>query len=165
MRQEKIKYFSEYYITNTGDVYSRKATYNPNGRIKKLKPCVVSSGYLGIDLSVNNKKQLVATSGNTRRYKMNKITLQDIIDKKLNACTPSPDELLGDAYLEIATANFLDKESCVKAYIAAQVAIQASKACGITAPSVEISAKKLKAEADLGDDQNIADFYMANLDN
>lgn len=96
---------------------------------------------------------------------MNKITLQDIIDKKLNVCTPSPDELLGEAYLEIATANLLDKESCVKAYIAAQVAIQASKACGITAPSVETNAKKLKAEADLGDDQNIADFYMANLDN
>lgn len=57
LETRKIKHFSEYYITNTGDVYSRKVTYNPNGRIKKLKPCVVSSGYLGIDLSVNNKKQ------------------------------------------------------------------------------------------------------------
>ena len=57
LEARKIKHFSEYYITNTGDVYSRKATHNPNGRIKKLKPCVVSSGYLGIDLSVNNKKQ------------------------------------------------------------------------------------------------------------
>lgn len=95
---------------------------------------------------------------------MNQITLQDIINKKLNMCTPSPDELLGNAYLEIATANLLDKESCVKAYIAAQVAIQASKACGITAPSVEVNADKLKVEANLGDDQNIADFYMKHLD-
>lgn len=95
---------------------------------------------------------------------MNKITLQDIINKKLNMFMPSLDELLGNAYLELATANLLDKESCVKAYIAAQVAIQASKACGITAPSVETNAEKLKAEANLGDDQNIADFYMENLD-
>lgn len=95
---------------------------------------------------------------------MNKITLQDIINKKLNMFMSSPDELLGNAYLEIATANLLDKESCVKAYIAAQVAIQASKACGIMAPSVETNAAKLKTEANLGDDQNIADFYMENLD-
>ena len=56
-KAKKIKDFPEYYITDTGNVYSRKAYHNPNGRIKKLKPCVVSSGYLGIDLSVNNKKQ------------------------------------------------------------------------------------------------------------
>ena len=95
---------------------------------------------------------------------MNKITLQDIINKKLNMFMPSLDELLGNAYLEIATVNLLDKESCVKAYIAAQVAIQASKACDITTPNLETNAKKLKAEANLGDDQNIADFYMENLD-
>lgn len=34
----KIKDFPEYYVTDAGDVYSRKIHHNPNGRIKKLTP-------------------------------------------------------------------------------------------------------------------------------
>ena len=49
-----IKGFPNYYITDTGDVYSRD--YNHTGRIKKLKTCKHNCGYIQIILSLNNKK-------------------------------------------------------------------------------------------------------------
>ena len=50
----KIKDFPEYYITDTGQVYCRKATRNRTGRIKKLQPQLTKKGYLKIGLSKNN---------------------------------------------------------------------------------------------------------------
>lgn len=44
-----IKDFLEYYITDTGDVYSRN--YNRTGRIKKLTPQKNTKGYMCIHLS------------------------------------------------------------------------------------------------------------------
>ena len=38
VRALRIKDFPEYYVTDSGDVYSRKLCYNPKGRIKKLTP-------------------------------------------------------------------------------------------------------------------------------
>lgn len=46
----RIKDFPDYYITDTGDVYSRKIKYNPTGRIRKLKPWVNKFGYKMVDL-------------------------------------------------------------------------------------------------------------------
>lgn len=51
----RIKDFPDYYITETGDVYSRKLYHNSQGRIKKLKLAHVTHGYLGIVLHQNNK--------------------------------------------------------------------------------------------------------------
>ena len=50
----KIIGFTNYYITDTGDVYSSK--YNNTKKIKKLTPWVTNSGYLMVDLNKNNKK-------------------------------------------------------------------------------------------------------------
>ena len=43
-----IKDFPNYYVTDTGDVYSRN--YNRSGRIKKLKPVYDRRGYLRVTL-------------------------------------------------------------------------------------------------------------------
>lgn len=56
MKALQIKDFPDYYITDTGDVYSRQTHYNPNGRIKKLKPWVNKYGYKFVDLVKNGKK-------------------------------------------------------------------------------------------------------------
>lgn len=40
-----IKNFPGYYVTDSGDVYSRRAYNNPNGRIKRLKPLKAKDGY------------------------------------------------------------------------------------------------------------------------
>ena len=54
----KIKDFPDYYITDTGDVYSRQTHKNPNGRIRKMQPAVGKCGYLRICLRQNKKKIL-----------------------------------------------------------------------------------------------------------
>ena len=51
----QIKNFPDYYITDTGDVYSRN--YNHTGRIKKLKPSKTKISYLRIALCKDNKKK------------------------------------------------------------------------------------------------------------
>lgn len=53
MKAFQIKDFPGYYITDTGDVYSRN--YSHTGRIRKLKPCKHSCGYKQIVLSTNGK--------------------------------------------------------------------------------------------------------------
>jgi hypothetical protein len=54
MKALKIKDFPNYYITDTGEVYSRKIYNNPNGRIRKLKPNIIH-GYEVICLRKNKK--------------------------------------------------------------------------------------------------------------
>lgn len=58
MKAFPIKDFSDYYITNTGCVYSRHSTKykNPQGRIKKLHPCLQRDGYLLVLLYKNNTR-------------------------------------------------------------------------------------------------------------
>lgn len=96
---------------------------------------------------------------------MDKITLQDIITKKLNTCSVSPDELITDAYLAQAETekDLFDISKLVEAYIAGKVAIEANKACGISIPNLEMSVLSLRKNLHL-DDQEIADFYMELLD-
>lgn len=53
-RAIQIKKFSNYYITDTGYIYSRN--YLGTGRIRKLKPELLHNGYLGIVLSKNGTK-------------------------------------------------------------------------------------------------------------
>lgn len=49
-----IKDFPGYYITDTGDVYSRKTpNNNPECRIKKLKLGTIGRGYLKVDIFKN----------------------------------------------------------------------------------------------------------------
>lgn len=50
----RIKDFPDYYITDTGDVYSRKEYHNPQGRIRKLKQCYYRGGYLQVNLCERN---------------------------------------------------------------------------------------------------------------
>lgn len=45
-----IHNFPGYYITDSGDVYSRKTYNNRNGRISKLKPIKTKNGYLRVCL-------------------------------------------------------------------------------------------------------------------
>lgn len=47
----KIKYQPNYYITDTGDAYSRNPYNNPTGRIKKLKLRHDTNGYVSVTLS------------------------------------------------------------------------------------------------------------------
>lgn len=49
MKALRIKDFPDYYITDTGDVYSWNLSKNPNGRIKRLKPLHSKDGYYRID--------------------------------------------------------------------------------------------------------------------
>lgn len=53
----QIKDFPDYYITDTGDVYSRKVAYkhNPDGRIRKMSSSKDGCGYLFLYLSDNGK--------------------------------------------------------------------------------------------------------------
>lgn len=53
----RIKDFPDYYITDTGEVYSRKYHFsqNPNNRFKKLKPRIENTGYFKISLHKDNK--------------------------------------------------------------------------------------------------------------
>lgn len=97
---------------------------------------------------------------------MKGITLQDIINKKINTCTMSPDELITEAYLAQAETekDLFNTKNLVIAYIAAQVAIEANKICGISIPNLEMSALSLR-NALPADDQEIADFYIEYLDN
>lgn len=52
VKAQKILSAPEYYITDSGEVYSRKNEKNPFGRIKKMKSRVHSSGYLQICFGV-----------------------------------------------------------------------------------------------------------------
>ena len=53
----RIKDFPDYYITDTGDVYSRRYNpiTNPTNRIRKLTSNLTPSGYLRIQLWANGK--------------------------------------------------------------------------------------------------------------
>lgn len=53
-----IKDFPGYYVTDSGDVYSRKTYNNQNGRIRKLKPSITQNGYLRICLQNKGIKKL-----------------------------------------------------------------------------------------------------------
>ena len=53
MKSKRIKDFEKYYITQSGDVYSRN--YKQTGRIVKLVPVKTSNSYLQVML-YNNKK-------------------------------------------------------------------------------------------------------------
>ena len=53
MKAFQIKDFPDYYITDTGDVYSRN--YKQTGRIRKLKPGKNWKGYLFVCLKHNQK--------------------------------------------------------------------------------------------------------------
>lgn len=52
----QIKGFPGYYVTDSGDIYTR-LTYrnNPNGRIKKLSSACIGHGYLKVVLRKDNK--------------------------------------------------------------------------------------------------------------
>lgn len=46
----QIKGFPEYYVTDSGEVYSRNLYNNPNGRIKRLKKTLEQTGYYTVNL-------------------------------------------------------------------------------------------------------------------
>lgn len=52
-RALQIKGFTNYYVTDNGDVYSRN--YNGTGRIKKLKPSSNGLGYLMVNVGGKHK--------------------------------------------------------------------------------------------------------------
>lgn len=55
MKALQIKNHPNYYITDTGDVYSRNVNNNPQGRIKKIKTRKDKDGYVIIDLHEHQK--------------------------------------------------------------------------------------------------------------
>ena len=97
---------------------------------------------------------------------MDKITLQDIINKKLNTCGLPPDDMIAEAYYAITNADMspLSMDKIVSAYITARAAIEANKVCGISVPNIEVDMLRMKKECGLGSDQEIADYYMEHLD-
>jgi hypothetical protein len=54
MKSYPIEGFPNYYVTDTGDVYSR--TITNNWRIKKMRPQIMPSGYLKVNLCKNSIK-------------------------------------------------------------------------------------------------------------
>ena len=52
-RSVQIRDFLNYYITDSGDVYSRN--YKNSGRIKKMKKCLIGHGYYSVPLCKNGK--------------------------------------------------------------------------------------------------------------
>lgn len=57
MKAFPIKDFPEYYVTNTGDIYSCQIFHNPDGRIRKLKFTETKDGYLRVSLSDSEHKK------------------------------------------------------------------------------------------------------------
>ena len=58
-RAFRIKDFPEYYITDTGSVYTRNAYHNKETRIKKLRPALnYKNGYLCVSLCNKSKHYL-----------------------------------------------------------------------------------------------------------
>lgn len=57
VRALQIKDFPDYYVTDTGDIYSRKyhKVFNPNTRIKKINPILQNTGYVSVGLFKNKK--------------------------------------------------------------------------------------------------------------
>jgi len=55
VKSVKIKDFEDYYITDTGCVYSRNTYNNPKGRFKKLKLEKSKKGYLRVRLNKDGK--------------------------------------------------------------------------------------------------------------
>lgn len=56
-RALKILDFPDYYVTDTGDVYSRQTFRNPDGRIRRIKPVETKGGYLRVWLSDQNHQK------------------------------------------------------------------------------------------------------------
>ena len=50
MKAYKIKGYDNYYVAENGDVYSRNDTNDKCGRIRKLRPGIISSGYCMVQL-------------------------------------------------------------------------------------------------------------------
>lgn len=57
MKAFQIKDFPDYYVTDTGDVYS--VNYKHTGRIKKIKPVKRTAGYLSVFLYNNSTNKLI----------------------------------------------------------------------------------------------------------
>lgn len=56
MRMLGLKDFPDYYITDSGELYSGKTHCNKNGQLKKLKPYTLPNGYKAIVLCKNKVK-------------------------------------------------------------------------------------------------------------
>lgn len=56
-RALKILDFPDYYVTDTGDVFSRQTCRNPDGRIRRMKLSKERKGYLRVALSDHNHKK------------------------------------------------------------------------------------------------------------
>lgn len=52
-KAKKIKDFPDYYITDAGQVFSRK---HKLGRFKRIQPGHITNGYLGVGLCLNGKQ-------------------------------------------------------------------------------------------------------------
>jgi hypothetical protein len=55
----QIKGYPDYYITDSGEVYSRNMYNNPNGRIKKIKPIKYKTGYFYVTIINGDKHRTV----------------------------------------------------------------------------------------------------------
>lgn len=53
-----INNFPGYYVTDSGDVYSRKTYNNSNGRVRKLEPIKTKNGYLRVCLWAKGQQSM-----------------------------------------------------------------------------------------------------------
>lgn len=51
-----IKNFPDYFVSDNGDVFSKKTYHNKNPNLRKLKPYIINNGYKAIVLCNNNIK-------------------------------------------------------------------------------------------------------------
>lgn len=79
MKAFQIKDFPDYYITDTGDVYScaYHPIRNPGTRFKKLKPWVSQYGYCMVDLIKDGKK---------KHKRINRLVAETFIPNPENKC-------------------------------------------------------------------------------
>lgn len=73
----QIKDFPDYYVTDTGDIYSRSENHNPNGRIRKLKGWVNTYGYKVVDL---------LKDGNKKHKSVHRLVAEAFISNPENKC-------------------------------------------------------------------------------
>ena len=73
----RIKDFPDYYITDTGDVYSRIEYHNPAGRIRKLKLWTNKFGYKMADLIKDGVK---------KHKRVNRLVAEAFIPNPENKC-------------------------------------------------------------------------------
>lgn len=75
METKEIEGYPDYFVTSSGDVYSKRRNFRNPDHIKKLKPSKLKKGYLAV---------LLYRNGNSRRFTIHRLVGKAFIPNPLN---------------------------------------------------------------------------------